>query len=158
MDLIEQMISRMKQFREVKFAYLFGSRARSQARSESDWDIAVFISRELDREHKGKVERRLRGRLNALVPDRNVDLITLDEGAPLLCHRVLRDGRLLFSRDEDARIRFFVNVMARYGDSAVWRERFIRTTKKRLLAGTPDGRSRNFAEALERLGRIFDQT
>lgn len=77
--------------------WLFGSRARGDARPDSEVDIAVLTGPEL-----AEVDR-LRLRLAWMVeaadrmkvPDDRVDLVLLPDAGAFLTHEILRDGRLL---------------------------------------------------------------
>ena len=94
----------------VRLAYLFGSMARGTAGPLSDIDIGVVFS---DGDTAlGRLEDRLVERLQT---DR-VDLVSLAVAPVPLRFRVVRDGRLLLSRDEVLRERFEVDAIRRYLD------------------------------------------
>ena len=96
---------------DIRFAYLFGSRAAGTAHARSDADIAVMPSRTLGLER----ERLALGLVRALgVPD--VDLIALDRAALELRGRVVQEGRPIYSADEPARVAFEVRTRSEYFD------------------------------------------
>jgi hypothetical protein len=86
---------------EILEAYLFGSHARSAAASHSDVDVAVYIDREYLRGVRTPFgyDADLASELMRALGRNDVDLLLLNTTPPLLCHRVLRDGVRLFSRD-----------------------------------------------------------
>jgi hypothetical protein len=47
----------------------------------------------------------------------DVDLVILNGASPLLAHRVLSTGRLVFERSASARVRFQVRTASRYADA-----------------------------------------
>ena len=94
----------------VRLAYLFGSMARGTAGPLSDIDIGVVFSG--GDTALGTLEDRLVERLRT---DR-VDLVSLAAAPVPLRYRVVRDGRLLLSRDEVLRERFEVDTIRRYLD------------------------------------------
>jgi predicted nucleotidyltransferase len=98
----------------VAFAYLFGSRARGDARADSDVDVGVVLAagrpRTLDAlpaDLLAELERRLG------LP---VDLVVLDGAPPDLLHRVLRDGVVVHEADHEARVAFEVQARNEYFD------------------------------------------
>jgi predicted nucleotidyltransferase len=110
-------------------AWLFGSRARGEARADSDVDVAVLFGRprptrleELPVALLAELERAV---------GREVDLVILDGADPDLIHRVLRDGVLLAEHDRGARIAFEVRARNEYFDLAPVRERYRRAAGTR---------------------------
>ena len=95
-------------------AYLFGSRARDEARSDSDIDVGLLYVSAPPATLTGQpflAAAELESRLG-----RPVDLVVLN-GAPVdLVHRVLRDGRLLLEADPSVRIAFEVRTRNEYFD------------------------------------------
>jgi predicted nucleotidyltransferase len=105
-------------------AWLFGSRARGDARDDSDVDVAILVADHragtLDSLHldvEGELERRV---------GREVQLVVLDAAPPDLVHRVLRDGILLLDRNRSARIAFEVRSRNEYFDLLPILERYRR--------------------------------
>jgi len=101
---------------DVLSAYLFGSRARGEARAKSDVDLAVLLARPPAPTLDG-VAARLADRLDDAL-GLEIDLVVLNNAPPDLVHRVLRDGVLLLDRDRSARIRFEVRSRNAYLDLA----------------------------------------
>jgi hypothetical protein len=90
----------------VVVAYLYGSRARGEARADSDVDVAVLLRPEVPPEDYLAVSLRLARRLESALRER-VDAVTVLNDAPLrLQYRVLRDGVTLHVADDDARVRY----------------------------------------------------
>ncbi|WP_226352212.1 MULTISPECIES: nucleotidyltransferase domain-containing protein [unclassified Pseudonocardia] len=94
---------------DVAVAYLFGSRAAGTARPDSDHDVAVLfagvpspVATEL-----------LAGDLAALLGT-GVDVVDLARAGLELRGRVAESGRLLYSADEVARVRFEVDARMRW--------------------------------------------
>lgn len=93
---------------DVSAVYLFGSTARSEARPDSDVDIAVLFAvaprPALDGPRlviEGELER---------VLGRPVDLVVLNDAPVDLRIRVLRDGELLIDRNPATRIAYEVRT------------------------------------------------
>ena len=111
---------------EVIAAYLFGSTASGHIHTESDIDLALLVDRKeyekLDRaEPYGYKAMMIAELVEALGTDR-VDLVLLHQAPPLLANEVISKGKLLFSRDERARLAFEVRAKLRYLDTKPLRE------------------------------------
>ncbi len=96
----------------VAFAYLFGSRARGQARATSDVDVAVYL------DPPEEPERRLERTLDLMrrladATGMEADLLILSDAPLRLLGRVLRDRVVLWSRDEPLRVRFEATMRSR---------------------------------------------
>ena len=99
----------------VVVAYLFGSRAAGRHRPDSDADVAVVLT-DPSVDLPLVVEAQLAERLAQALGVARVDL-TVAARAPLeLRSRVVREGRVLFSDDEAARVRFEVDTQSRWFD------------------------------------------
>lgn len=94
----------------VAVAYLFGSRAEGTARPQSDHDVAVLLIRA---EPAFDATERLAADLAAPLGTR-VDVVDLARADLELRGRVAESGRLLFSADEAARVRFEVDARIRW--------------------------------------------
>lgn len=105
-------------------AYLFGSRARGDARPGSDVDLAVLLDHDPPRTLAG-LHLDLADRLSAAL-GRTVDLVVLNRAPVDLVHRVLRDGVLVLERDRSARIRFEVRARNEYFDLLPFLRRYRR--------------------------------
>ncbi len=134
MDMTEALGSIFK-FRPVLFAYLFGSRSKGRPRRDSDWDLAVFPSAGLSPETRWNLKLELIDSLGTALKSDAVDLVMLDEASSLLCHRVLRDGELVFCRDPVAKVQFFVTTMQRYFDEQPMRNSMGVILRDRILKG-----------------------
>jgi uncharacterized protein len=99
----------------VVFAYLFGSQATGRTHPRSDVDVGVYL------ENSVPPERYLDLRLSlprALEKARvgNVEVIVLNDARLALRGRVLRDGKLLYSRNEPARVRYASKTLREFFD------------------------------------------
>jgi predicted nucleotidyltransferase len=115
----------------VAFATLFGSRAEGGGRSDSDWDVAVYLDEALDADDRARIRSRL---VAALEPAVHVDVVILNEAPALLARSALAGERLLV-RDRPAFVRFAVRTWAAAGDEAFWRDLHARERERRLAEG-----------------------
>lgn len=127
----EEIAARLAPFPEIRFALLFGSRARGDARADSDIDVAAFV------EPASTPRQRfdLRVRIGATLEDLgHPDVVVLNDAPPLLAHRALM-GRLLLNRDPEGYVRFFVKTLALSNDEQHWRDIHARAREERLREG-----------------------
>lgn len=116
MDL-ERFRNVLEPYAEVRLAYLFGSVASGTARDTSDVDIAVLLAPGVD---TGTMDRLIAALESVSV--RTVDLVDLAAAPPLLAHEIIKNGKLILSRDEDERVAFVTRAVARYLDTAQLRK------------------------------------
>jgi predicted nucleotidyltransferase len=99
---------------EILAAYLFGSASRSAA-APRDLDLAVILSQsfEPDRFYEFTLAEELEKASGSKIP---VDLKIMNRSPLYFQFKILREGRLVFNRDNAQRGRYEVGVMMRYYD------------------------------------------
>lgn len=93
---LARLIARAKSDPEVLAVLLFGSRARGEASPKSDFDICLVLAFEPGSDLAG-AQKRL-----AYLAEADVDLAIFQQLPLHIRSRVLKEGRALFVRDEDA--------------------------------------------------------
>jgi len=96
----------------VVAAYLFGSQAAGSATPLSDVDIAVILAPDVPA--PGNVQAALISDLMLVLRRSDVDVAVLNYAPPLLKERAISGGRLIYCRDETARVRFEVAARREY--------------------------------------------
>jgi len=150
--LAEQVRSAAEPIDGISALVLFGSRATGRARANSDLDVAILPTNDVD--DRLRLQVRVAGELAHLAPDERVDVVLLDEAPELLRHQVLSDGELLICRDEKAWKELRVRTMREHGDREHYRRILREGLKRRLTEGREDGRQGRAVESLGRLGRL----
>lgn len=120
---------------DVVVAYLFGSHARGTAHRHSDVDVAVLLAREADADAAFGLRLQLLADLSAILRTPDVDVIVLNDAPLALSMRVVREGRRLFVRDENARVQYEAQVVVRYIDFKPLLERHERAILERARRG-----------------------
>jgi predicted nucleotidyltransferase len=135
----------VEQHPEVLAAYIFGSTAKGTTHGTSNLDIAVFASDAVIRnEDPLRYRLRLMPELMSALSRDDIDLVLLNQAPPLLAHRVLRDGKLIFERSPAARVRFRVKTVNRYLDTQPMRDFYLVRLKMDIqdCRGRPEDLSR----------------
>lgn len=117
---------------EVRFAYLFGSRATGRARPDSDWDVAIYLDDSLGARQRFRARNLLTAELEEVGP---VDVVVLNDADPVLAHRAL-SGELLHVEDRAAMVRQFVRTMELLEDRRYFDGILAGGVQRRLTEGT----------------------
>lgn len=99
----------------VKVAYLFGSRATSTNRPDSDIDVGI-IADVPDEAARLQLELGLEVKLARQLPGRDFDVRVINYAPLVVRGKVVQTGKLLFCRDEKRRIEFETHTRKLYFD------------------------------------------
>lgn len=115
---------------KVLVAYLFGSYAKGNQTTKSDIDIAVLLS-----EIPQKMLKYYLHLVNEVsqVLGNEVDLIILNTAPPLLKHQTIKHGKVVYCRDEKARIEFEARAQDEYLDFSRALARYDECLMKKVL-------------------------
>lgn len=120
---------------EILFAYLYGSWAKGTAGYLSDVDVGMGVRGRLSPFQRHRLRLKVMSELSEALHQDKVDVVSLVDVPTLLQHRILSEGRLLFSKDERARIRWEVRAMQAYFDTMPMRDLQNRYFLKRVQHG-----------------------
>lgn len=125
-------LDRLREFfakeKDVAAVYLFGSAARCEAGPLSDIDVGILLREGLS----PGLDYRLRiidGLTEIL--EGPVDVIFLNSASPLLRFQVVKNGKLVFSRSEVARVEFEARAIDEYLDMNRIEEEYVRCLLRR---------------------------
>lgn len=114
---IEKLESIFKDYPYIASAYLFGSYSSSKAGPMSDVDIALLLKGNAPEGRKLiHEEDYLAYRIGKILRINEVDLIDLNSQKLILCHNVLKTGRLIYDADTAFRIKFEMRVISNFCD------------------------------------------
>ena len=99
---------------EVAVVYLFGSRARGDARTDSDINLGlVFQRKRPSRQAREQLFDEVAAHVGRATGIERVDVLDLAEQGPIFSHRVLCEGRRVFESDRARRIDFESDTIVR---------------------------------------------
>ncbi len=138
---------------EVTLAYLFGSQARGEAGSQSDYDFGVVLSwGKAVLSRRGEIRARLAHELavTLAVPGDCIDLIILNRAPVELAYAVIAERRIIYERDVASRVEYEAYVLGRYGDYLP----VLREQRRAILRGGGyEARAERYREAPGRTRR-----
>lgn len=132
--LNNQVLAKIRHYfsnqKDVLAVYLYGSQASGKTHSGSDLDLAVLFNQP---PKSYKRQFALATGLSQLLPKFLFDVrqVNLDS-SPVFLMSVLKNGRLIFSRDKADRSQFEVAVMQTYIDTQKLRDIQYKYFQKRL--------------------------
>lgn len=115
---------------DIMFAYLFGSTARMEDNKKSDIDIAVYLTKDTI-QHSPLYPESLSLSLEKKIK-RPIDIRVLNNQNLRFLHQVLKDGELLFSKNNTQRVLFETDVYDRYLDFKYFIDQYNRLRRERL--------------------------
>jgi len=120
---IQQVVSSLP---GLKLVYLFGSRAREQSDSQSDWDIAILTESPVNSTKCWELAQEI-----ALKLDADVDLIDLTKASTVFRLQIVSDGILLYGKEYDADV-FAMQTYSMYGNLQQDRQDIVEDFVKEL--------------------------
>jgi len=118
----------------VLFAYLYGSYAKSLSHPFSDLDVGIFV-KGMDRKALLDLELSLALRIDERLDQTVQSEVRVLNHLPLVVKgRVLAEGELIYSRDENARIEFETQVRRAYFDFLPVIQQYQNAYRERALS------------------------
>lgn len=133
--LLERLRGALEGRSEILEAYLFGSQARGEARAHSDVDVAVYVDRSGLPQTAFGYDADLAAELMHALGTNRVDVVLLNDAAPLLYHRVLRDGVRVLSRDLRTTTAREGHALSRYCDYVPQLAKIDAAAAARVISG-----------------------
>ena len=107
-----ELVPTFAKYREdILAAYLFGSEAKGTTSSSSDIDIAL-LTRNCDKTNGAALKFSLYADICRKLKRNDIDLVLLNlSGNLMLNDEIIRNGKVLYSTDDEARERFELEVL-----------------------------------------------
>lgn len=129
----KEKLKRIFEKNRAVLAYLFGSVVRNQAGPLSDIDIAVLFSDRIKKNRYFDERLKLAGQVDAVFKTTDkAEVVCLNEAPPLLKHRAVFGGILLFARNEKLAREFELATLREYEDFRYHLETSFRLMAKRI--------------------------
>lgn len=115
MKKLQKLKKYLEKQKSVRFAYLFGSHATGKTTQLSDVDIAVYLE-EKDSKKRFDIRLKLITDICSILGTDDVDVVVVNDSPILLNFEIIKDGKVLINKDDDARIEFEFRTMQNYLD------------------------------------------
>lgn len=136
---LSSLIDFFKAQNDVVAVYLFGSRASGTAGPLSDIDIAVLLRKGLGNGIYSEKEMDYLGKSNEILRTDEVSFVLLNKAPLTIQYGVISEAKVLFSRDEDARLSFEERVIDEYMDFRPVLEEYDREFLRQVREGVAFG-------------------
>lgn len=100
----------------VIVAYLFGSVAKNEHGTLSDADLGLILDDNLSESERFNLRLKMMGKLASALRTSRVDLVVMNDAPIYLQFEIIKANRVLYCRDERARIHYEVRIVSRYLD------------------------------------------
>lgn len=127
-----------KKKKQVQVAYLFGSQALGCAGPTSDYDFAILLKGNGKEDFLEKQIYFMK-ELSDLLHTTKVEVLILNEAPPRIAHQVLKYGKVVFQRNNRARVLFETKTENLYFDYQYFYQVGDKYLLKRLKEGTLGG-------------------
>ncbi|MCL4536026.1 MAG: nucleotidyltransferase domain-containing protein [Nitrospirae bacterium] len=115
----------------VIIAYLFGSEAKGTSGVLSDIDVAVFISKDIDKSERFDLRLRLSNELSSSM-NKRVDFVVLNDSPVQLSYEVIKHGKLIFCKDKSMKVDLEVEILSRYLDRRYYDKRHAELVMEKI--------------------------
>jgi len=129
------LIEGFKKDPRINALYLFGSYARDKIKPLSDIDIAVLLRNSQAKKDYWDIKLGLLNKAMAILGTDEIDFVLLNEAPYELGYNILKEGRILFCRDEKERQEFQEKIVMDYLDTLALREEGFFYLKERIREG-----------------------
>jgi len=133
-DLFVILKQVMEKDEDVLFAYLYGSHVHDSIHFESDIDVAVYLKPSNIKKFIKKEEELTTLLITQLHSDK-IDLRILNSSPFLLQYKIIKEGILIFVRDEPERVDFETKVMSRFFELKPYFDEYKQMLSLRIKTG-----------------------
>ncbi|HBO16479.1 MAG: putative nucleotidyltransferase [Candidatus Moranbacteria bacterium GW2011_GWE2_35_2-] len=118
---------------KVVFAYLFGSQATGKAIKNSDIDIAIMLSKDIDAKKRFDIRCKIISELSKIFKKETEVVILNDTKSILFKFVIIKEGKLIYAKDHGEKLEFELKTMNDYYDFAPFIEKYNEAYLKREL-------------------------
>jgi len=129
-EKIEKEIEKVCNEFNISLFYIYGSYSTGKTGKLSDIDVAYLSEEEFDR----KID--LIEKLEEIFKDEAIDIVDLKKAPLTLIHRILKEGKCLYTKDLKTKIKFETEKENEYFDSYYIRNEYFEKMKEKIENGS----------------------
>ena len=130
--LCEQSKEVLIKHQDFMFGYLFGSHIKGTNNKNSDIDVAFYLRESLNEVETSRLRLKLIDALAQKFRSDKIDTVVLNNASLVLAFTIVKEGKVLISRQEDLRIQFEARTMSRFYDQKYYYDRHARLALAQL--------------------------
>jgi predicted nucleotidyltransferase len=123
-DKISLLMAKLQDVDSIDAVYLFGSVAKKDLKPLSDIDIAVLLREGLGKDKMSELKLSFTGLIADALSTEEFDLVVLNDAPIRFSYSILKDGALVFVKDEKHLIDFRERAIKYYLDFSYYIKEF----------------------------------
>lgn len=156
-ERLPRLIEVFKKRPEINALYLFGSYARDKLKPLSDIDIAALLKKGVSRADYWNLRLELMNKAAAILGTDEIDFVILNEAPFELRYNILKEGKILFCRNEKERQEFQERAVLDYLDTQALREEGFLHLRQRIKEGRFGDDEGKHKEDIDTVRRFFGE-
>ena len=116
-DKIEELKNYFSEQEDILAVYIFGSYGTEYQTPLSDVDFAVLFKKEAEINLMREME--IMSQITLITKVEDIDLVNLNQAPVLLQHKAIKEGNLIFEREENKVSEFIEYVLTYYYDAKI---------------------------------------
>lgn len=156
-ERLPKLIEEFKQDENIAVFYLFGSYAKDEIKPLSDVDIAVLFKKNVSAKKYWDFKLNLVSKAMPVLGTDEVDFVVLNEAPYELAYNILKEGRILFCRDEKWFLEFREKTVMSYLDTQFLREEGYFHLMERIDSGRFGYDEGKYKKDIEGIRRLFGE-
>ena len=129
-DKIEELKDYFLKQEDILAVYIFGSYGTEYQTPLSDVDFAVLFKQEAEINLMREME--IMSQITLITKVEDIDLVNLNQAPVLLQHKAIKEGKLIFEREENKVSEFIEYVLTYYYDAKIRSEVFNQEYRESL--------------------------
>ena len=134
-DRYKKQLDKLFEENEAVSVYIFGSYAKGDISPLSDVDIAILLSRDIDKREFFNKKLKFNNEIVKILHQNKVDILILNEAFPSLKFHVITEGVVIFDKDPVFRYDFEARTLVEYIDTKPLRKEYNKSLFEKVKMG-----------------------
>lgn len=121
----------LKNYKEIRVAYLFGSTAKKKESNLSDIDIGIYLDPKLPQKRQTDLILEIASELEKALKKR-VDVVVMNKASPSLNFEIIKCNTPIITMSKIEKVKLEHKIMQKYLDRRYYDQRFFELFEKRI--------------------------